>query len=103
MMRPFRRSRKDYPQGVIGIYDNGGRTADRYTVAYEPYEVDGETWFPYTYMSAAPFWPQGVCMHGEGRFRPDSGWGTSDKQKTIAFEALPADCQRTVHQDLAAV
>lgn len=100
MRRRYRRSRTDYPAGVLAVYDNGGRTADRYTVVYEPYQdgADHHDWFPTCSMSAAPFHPQGVCMHGELAFRPTGGWGTH--MKVITFEALPADCQRAVRRDL---
>ena len=102
-MRKYRRARTDYPDGVIGVYDNGGKTADRYTVVYEPYDCNHCTTdtFPYVNMSGAPYHPQGVCMHGETvGYRITGGWGTG--QKVIAFDALPADCQRVVREDLAA-
>ena len=96
-MRGYRRSRTDYPAGVLAVYDNGGRTADRYTVVYEPYHADGHRRFPYVNMSANPFWPQGVCQHDEACLRPTATWG---EEKVIAFEDLPADCQRVVRRDL---
>lgn len=98
MKRRYRRSRTDYPAGVLAIYDNGGKTTDRYTVVYAPYQCSGKLWFPVTDMSGAPFYPQGVCLHNSLRFRPTGGWGSG--QKVIAFEALPPDCQRVVRQDL---
>ena len=45
MTRPrYRRSRPDYPKGVIGIYDNAGlpnESLDRYLVVYEPIQDIG--------------------------------------------------------------
>lgn len=99
MTRRYRRSRTDYPKGVLSIYDNDGKTTDRYMVVYEPYECQGRNHFPVTCMSDAPFWPQGVCMHDSLPFRPTGGWETG--QRVIAFEALPADCQKAVQMDLA--
>jgi len=109
----YRRSRKDYPKGVIGIYDNAGQTnesADHYLVVFEPIEIEepamravyGALRFPILSMSGEPFHPQGVCMHGEMPFRPTGGWqsGPSSAGKTINFADLPADCQRAVRQDL---
>jgi len=96
-MRP-RRTRKDYPKGVLGIYDNGGKTADRYTVVYEPFFVDGRPYFPYVGMSAGPFWPQGFCQHGEAQ-----GYGYPRGNtcgKVIRFEDLPPDCQTVVLRDI---
>lgn len=101
-MAKFRRARKDYPAGVIAIYDNNGKTADRYTVVFEPYTLpkDGRVYsgcdvYPYLGMSGAPFHPQGVGMHGES-----VGRRIVLRDKVIRFEDLPADCQRAVMQDL---
>ena len=101
-----RKSRADYPDGVLGIYDNGGLReyrgewrgrADRYTVVYDG-ETDerGQTFYPYLAMSEAPFHPQGIGIHGETPFRITRG----DGERCIAFEELPEDCQRAVRQDL---
>ena len=98
-----RRARTDYPNGVVAIYDNGGRTWDRYTVVYEP-ETDG--WLPensgpywsYVGMSDMPFHPQGFCQHGETHpRRPIRHWA----DKVIRFEDLPTDCQKVVKRDTA--
>ena len=100
MTKTYRRTRKDNPQGVVAIYDNGGKTVDRYTVVYQPATVGGQLVFPMVYMSASPYWPQGVCMHSETvGYRVTSGWGTG--QKVIGFSDLPADCQRVIKEDLA--
>ena len=103
MIQKFKRARKDYPDGVLGIYDNGGKTADRYTVVYAPYEQGApfhSLVFPLVDMSASPYWPQGACMHSETvGYRVTGGWGTG--QKVISFNELPTDCQRVVREDLA--
>ena len=106
-MRAYRRSRTDYPAGVVSVYDNGGKTIDRYTVVYEPYMLEEEGGFggeqpvfTYVAMSGAPFHPQGFCQHGETvGFRPTTCWG-SPMGRVIAFDKLPADCQRAVRRDL---
>ena len=100
----YRRARTDYPAGVLGIYDNGGKTTvDRYTVVYEPYEQGAPYHtlvFPIVDMSASPYGPQGYCMHGETvGYRITGGWGTG--LKIINFVDLPVDCQRVVREDLA--
>jgi hypothetical protein len=108
MRNTYRRARTDYTAGVVAIYDNGGKTADRYTVVYTPYPYPhgdypntyvGKPVFGYVCMSGAPFHPQGVCQHGEsiGR-RPTGGWDGC--RKVIRFEDLPADCQEVVRMDL---
>lgn len=103
-----RKSRPDYPDGVLAVYDNGGLrkgrdgewrgSADRYTVVYAP-ETDrnGETFYPHLAMSEHPFSPVGIGVHGETPFRITRGQG----ERCIAFEDLPEDCQRAVRQDLA--
>jgi len=109
----YRRSRTDYPRGVIGIYDNAGQrneTADRYLVVFDPIVHDspemrsyyGRETFPILSMSGSPYHPQGICMHGETPFRPTGGWqsGPNSAGRTINFADLPADCQRAVKQDL---
>ncbi len=99
----FRRARKDYPDGVLGIYDNEGKTVDRYTGVYKPYEQGApfnQLVFPMVHMSAAPYWPQGVCMHSETvGYRVTGGWGSG--HKVIEFTDLPADCQRVICEDLS--
>jgi hypothetical protein len=104
MRKPYRRARTDYPAGVVAIYDNGGKTIDRYTVVYEPYPV---AWaaeptgqyivFPYVGMSGSPFWPQGFCQHGETIMRRPY---VDRNDRVIRFEDLPADCQKVVRRDL---
>lgn len=93
-MKAYRKSRKDYPDGVLLIADNGGASIDRYTVLYTP--EDGR--FPYMAMSDAPFHPQGFCQHGELAFRY-SVWGRHEK--ALNFADLNADCQKVIQQDLS--
>ena len=94
----FRKSRKDYPDGVLGIYDNGGETFDRYTVVYMPYSVGmtGPLIFPFVGMSEHPFHPQGFGQHGELDFR----YTRSKGERVLNFADLPPDCQKLVLQDL---
>ena len=89
----YRKSRKSYPDGVLLISDNGGKTADRYMVLYEP--INGS--FPYVGMSENPCHPQGFGQHGEMPFRY-SVWGKNEK--VIEFLELPIDCQKLVLSDL---
>lgn len=89
------------PNGVprwVRIYDNGGKTADRYAVVFTGNfrGRDGQCF--HLFMSGAPFWPQGVCMHGSTREiidRPTYG----HLGKRIKFADLNSDCQRAVMQD----
>lgn len=102
MTRNYRKSRASYPNGVLLIADNGGKTLDRYTVFYTPYTIDNgtgrmETYFPYMAMSGAPYHPQGFCQHGELRHRY-TVWGTGEK--VLEMADLPEDCQRAIQEDL---
>ena len=58
---------KDAPEYILACYDNGGKTADRYTVMF-----GGSLWKPdmgrnvhYLSMSDAPTHPQGFSQWGE--------------------------------------
>ena len=80
----------------IRIYDNGGQTADRYTVVYmsapshvSPYR--GTSYESYG-LSADPFSPLGVAQHCPAIPGPHLG-------KRIGWDALPEDCKRAVIQD----
>lgn len=95
-MRTERKSRPDYPDGVLGVYDSWEKTADRYTVVYSSFESRGAHFWPYVAMSASPFHPQGIGQHGETGAR----LGSRECGKTINFADLPADCKRLVAQDL---
>jgi hypothetical protein len=76
---------------IKAIYDNGGKTLDRYTVYYDEKEKSGM--YTCLGMSERPFHPQGFGQHSSGQLGRHNG-------KRIKFEALPAQCQRAVKQDL---
>lgn len=77
----------------IRCYDNGGKTADRYTVVYMDQPEFLHNCFSSVGMSGKPFHPQGVGMHSIAA----PGWHLG---KRVKFEELPADCQKLVRQDL---
>lgn len=107
------------PKGLpkyVRCYDNGGESADRYTVVYTgKYRTLGTKrggervngWFQYVGMSAEPFHPQGVGMHGEHPQQIDvnkSGFAPAMGRKNhlgtrIPFTSLPKDCQKLVLSD----
>lgn len=80
---------------IKGIYDNGGKTLDRYTVIYDLPE-NGRNCFWSIGMSENPFHPQGFGQHGAAM--PGSHLG-----EKIKFIQLPTDCQKLVNQDLTEV
>lgn len=90
---------------AIRVYDNGGKTADRYTVYYlTPQYFHGEKFYIYIGMSAYPTHPQGIGEHGEvsssqlPRHKYHRGIG-----KRIEFADLPVDCQTVVNRELEVI
>jgi hypothetical protein len=77
---------------TIRIYDNGGKTFDRYTAVYMGWP-EGCGLYAARGMSEHPFHPQGFgqfCAAMPGRHLG----------KRIAFAELPTDCQRLIQSDL---
>lgn len=104
------------PGGVpryVRCYDNGGLTADRYTVVYTGrYNKDGG--FVYLGASENPTHPQGVGYHGSqnlypidvtpkrngaSRWPPVIGRKHPTLGRRIAFTDLPAEVQAVVIDD----
>ena len=104
------------PNGIpryARCYDNGGTSADRYTVIFSGRAAKmrapgyADQW-PYLAMSESPYHPQGVGMHGHtDNFPADvNKWGFAPAigrkchlGRRIAFSALPADCQKAALAD----
>ena len=78
----------------VRIYDNGGKTCDRYTAVYMNCPTDhNRAYFDARAMDARPFHPQGF-----GQFTiacPGKHLG-----KRIKFEELPEDCQKLIQEDM---
>lgn len=84
----------------VRVYDNGGETADRYTVVYTGRRGGGI----YLGMNEHPTHPQGFGQHGEapngGRIdAPRGGWAPAIRRschlgKRIPWTDLPEECQR---------
>ena len=81
-------------KGRIKVYDKEGRSLDRYTVVFLECPGSRPGLYVCLAMSGDPFWPQGFCQHSEALIGSHLG-------KPIAFEELPADCQKATLQDLA--
>lgn len=81
--------------GAVRIYDNGGKTFDRFTAVYmnQPAHWQHDKVFQAVGMSENPFHPQGFGMHCTAM--PGRHLG-----KRITLEQLPPDCQKLVKQDL---
>lgn len=79
----------------IRCYDNGGKTADRYTVLYMDYpERNG--CYDARGMNHEPFHPQGIGMSCSAA----PGWHLGHR---VYLKDLPPDCQKVVMQDLGGV
>lgn len=112
------RRKRLMPKGVprwIRIYDNEGRSFDRYTVVFTGryrHRIPGDEFF-YRGMSKnpGPTHPQGFGVSGTSPFQIDtntSGWPPKVGQsnhlgKRITFEDLPEECQRVVVDDYEAI
>lgn len=79
----------------IRCYDNGGETADRYTVVYT--RTNTGNCF-YVAMGSTPFHPQGICLHGESPSTIDRP-AYSHLGKKIDFSELPDDCKKVILSD----
>ena len=103
------------PGGVpryVRCYDNGGETADRYTVCFTGRSAverspGNAPEYPYRAMSAHPFHPQGFGQWGSVRGAPCDtvkGWPPAMARrcrlgKRIPFADLPEDCRKLVARD----
>jgi len=74
------------------IYDNGGKTLDRYTVVYM-FEVERPGLYGARGMCSHPTSPQGFGCYTSAM--PGRHLG-----KRISFDKLPIDCQKLVLADL---
>lgn len=103
------------PKGIpkyVRCYDNGGSTADRYTVVFTGrYRRSSREDFIYLGMSDDPSYPQGVGMHGTSVDQIDvnsKGWApavgrTNHLGKRVLFTDLPEKCQKLVLQTYKSV
>jgi len=86
---------------ILGIYDNHGKTVDRYTVVYDEIETSrmlrGRTIDLYSCrgMSEDPFHPQGYGQIGTAQIGEHLGTPT-------AFDLLPDKCKKLVLMDIDA-
>lgn len=83
---------KTYPQGSVRIYDNGGKTADRYTAVYMDQPERQPNTFAAVGMSERPFHPQGFGQHCTAM--PGRHLG-----RRVNRMDLPQDCRLLLKQD----
>ena len=78
----------------VRLYDNGGKSFDRYTAVYMKEPERSPNTYNARGMSENPYHPQGFgqcCSAMPGRHLG----------KRITFDELPPDCQRLVRGDMA--
>lgn len=90
--KSWRKSIPDYPRGVIGIYDNKNKTADRYTIVMEPFDFEGRFYFPTLYTSETLGSPYSVTSYTEYAYRPTRVKG----EVVINWKELPQLVQNYV-------
>ena len=91
---------EDCPAGVLAIFDNGGKTFDRYTILYVPADDNG--WIDYLGASSHPFDPQGFGQHGQMRAHDARAYRyrAAGARESTRWSTLPEDVKRAVRQDL---
>jgi hypothetical protein len=77
----------------LRVYDDGGRSADRYTVVFMDRPESRPQTFECLGMNHEPFHPQGIGQHSSAMVGRHLG-------RRIPFASLPPDCQKAVTQDL---
>ena len=82
---------------VCRIFDNGGESFDRYTIAFKGYRLAGHGMvYPYLASSENPFHPQGFGLHGESKeFLTGKHLG-----KRVAFEDVPERVQQFILENI---
>lgn len=87
------------PEYVLDVFDNKGKTADRYTVLFTDTLLNhpkGETptranaWIDYLGMSDAPTHPQGVSMWGSLSVPDAAAYRFANGRERIRWLDLPA-------------
>ena len=102
------RNERFIPNGIpryIHIYDNGGKTCDRYTIVFTRTGRTGsnrnkkqDNGHIYLGMSEHPTSPNGFCQHGSNDTPIDyPTYGHLGKK--ISFDKLPEVCQKVVIND----
>lgn len=91
----------DCPKGVLAIYDNGGKTFDRYTVYYKPLVplTDVGDFIGYRGMSAHPSDPGGFGIYSEERAFNVAAYRRRVYRDSCKWTDLPEDVQRAVRND----
>jgi hypothetical protein len=84
------------PKALLAVYDNGGRSFDRYTALYGAplWQPECRTMLPARFMSEHPQHPQGFGIFGEHPAHLRSALG-----RKVRFCDLPPDVRRCIESD----
>ena len=80
-------------ESKIKVYDNGGKTLDRYTVLIRNYEMGG---FDVYTMSSDPLSPQGINQYNHTADLINTIRIAETSGKRIDYELLPLDVKRAI-------
>lgn len=102
--RAPRRFLEGAPRELIAVYDNGGKTFDRYTAVFDDVSVyDGFTWIAYRGMSEDPCSPQGFGISGSMEVHQMQDYRRRAYREYVAFESLPEPVKRSIVSDCMAL
>lgn len=102
---PRTQSRKfrdgDCPADVLAIYDNGGKSFDRYTVFYKPVEPleNLRGWIGYRGMSTDPYAPQGFGIYAEMQAYEVAQYRQRVYRESCKWSDLPEQVKKSVRED----
>lgn len=84
------------PKALLAVYDNGGRSADRYTALYGApiWTPEYGRKVPCRFMSKYPSHPQGIGLSGEV-----PAWNRAPFGRKVRFLDLPPDVRRCIVAD----
>ena len=101
MSKASERKERLLPNGTpryIRCYDNGGETADRYTIVFTGNFKGRNRRCHFVGCSERPFHPQGIGLHGDHDSVIDYP-SYSHLGKKVKFETLPEDVRTLVMSD----
>ena len=84
------------PKALLAVYDNGGKSFDRYTALYGAplWEPSYGRKVPARFMSEHPSHPQGFGIFGEVESHTRASLG-----RKVTFASLPPDVRRCIEAD----
>ena len=84
------------PRALLAVYDNGGKSADRYTALYGAplWTPEYGNEVPARFMSTHPSHPQGIGIFGQC-----PAWDRSRYGRKVKFSDLPEGVKRCIIAD----